>query len=269
MTSASAQPIVPSPARRFEIEGEILSYPTQFRDGSSAAGLFLVDSAQANEFIADSGFRIAEVAPGRGVLAITGVHYTDTDCGVYEETAQAFFVVPRDARRRVPYLGTWADIVKGRSASFTWKLQVTTPLSKYAGLWMWGFPKTIEDIAFERMGGDATFQLRMGGQDVFRYRVRDRGSRTPTPMTSTVYSIFEGKPHVSHLTQSYRDTGYQFRGGDLELGDHPMADELRALGVGQRALLATWNGHLAFSMTAPTLLQEESSNFNERFGSSR
>jgi hypothetical protein len=98
--------------------------------------------------------------------------------------------------------------------------------------------------------------LRIRGQDVFRYRVRDRGSRTPAPITSTVYSIFEGKPHVSHLTQSYRDTGYQFRGGDLELGHHPMADELRALGVGRRALLATWNGHLAFSMTAPTLLQK-------------
>jgi hypothetical protein len=74
MSSPSAQPIVPSPARRFVIEGETISYPTEFRDGSSAAGLFLVDSAQANEFIADSGFRIAEVAPGRGVLAITGVH---------------------------------------------------------------------------------------------------------------------------------------------------------------------------------------------------
>jgi hypothetical protein len=256
MPKTAARPMLPSAPGSFEIEGEVLTYPTQFRDGSSAAGLFLVDSAKANDFIADSGFRIAEVAPGRGVLAITGVHYTDTDCGVYEETAQAFFVVPRDARRRVPYFGTWADIVTGRSASFTWRLQVTTALSRDAGLRMWGFPKTIEDVAFERKAGAATFHLRMADQDVFRFRVRDRGSRSPAPMTSTVYSIFEGKPHVSHLAQRYRETGYQFRGGDLELGDHPMADELRALGVGQRALLATWNGHLAFSMTAPTLLEE-------------
>jgi len=242
------------PANGFNIAGETLTYPTQFRDGSSATGLFLVDSARANEVIADSGFRIAEVAPGRGVLAITGVHYTDTDCGQYDETTQAFFVVPTGSRLRVPYASTWADIVRGRSASFTWKLQVTTGLSQQAGLRMWGFPKTIEDITFERAAGNASFRLRMDGQDVFRYSVSDRGGRTPAPVTSSVYSIYDGSPHVSHLTQRYRDTGYRFRGGELELGEHRMAGELRMLGVSRRALLASWNGHLAFSITAPTPL---------------
>jgi len=242
------------PASGIDIAGTTLTYPTQFRDGQSASGLFLVDSARANELIADSGFRVAEVAPGRGLLAITGVHYTDTDCGEYDETAQAFFVVPVGSHRRVPYMSTWAEILRGRAASFTWKLQVTTGLSQQAGLRMWGFPKTIEDITFERANGTAGFRLRMDGQDVFRYSVPDRGSRAPAPVTSAVYSIVDGRPHVSHLTQRYRDTGYRFLGGELELGEHRMADELRALGVGRRALLASWNGSLAFSMTAPTAL---------------
>jgi len=30
-----------------------------------------------------------------------------------------------------------------------------------------------------------------------------------------------------------------------------LADKLRALGLPRRPLLATWAGHLAFSMTAP------------------
>ncbi len=41
---------------------------------------------------APRSFEIAEFGPGRGILAFTCVHYTDTDRGVYEETAQAFFV---------------------------------------------------------------------------------------------------------------------------------------------------------------------------------
>ena len=241
-------------AEGFDIDGRTLTYPTQFRDGSAATGLFLVDSDRANDLIADSGFRIAEVAPGRGVLALTGVHYTDTDCGRYDETTQAFFVVPAGSGDRVPYLSTWSDIVRGRGASFAWRLQVTTGLSRDAGLRMWGFPKTVEDITFERKAGTATFRLRMDGQDVLRYRVRERGHRAPAPVTSMVYSVFNGEPHVSRLTQRYRDTGYRFRGGELELGEHPMADDLRALRPGRRALLAGWHGHLAFSMTAPTPL---------------
>jgi hypothetical protein len=139
MASLSAQPIVLSPARRFEIEGDILTYPTQFRDGSSSAGLPLVDPAQANEFSAGSGFRIADVASGRGVLA-SPVRTTATP--------------------------------------------TATPTATGA---------------------------------------------TTGATTGAMSSV------VAIATISW-------------------LDEVRALGGGQRSLLATWNGHLALSMTAPTLL---------------
>jgi len=240
--------------RTFEIEGRHLVYPTEFRDGCSAAGLFLVKSKVANEYIAESGFELAEVAPGRGVLVLTGVRYTDTDCGEYDETAMAFFVKRAGQRPRLPYASTWLDIIRGNTASFTWNLQVTTPLSRDAGIFMWGFPKTIEDISHERVGGRASFSLRMDGQEVFDYSVPASGATTPPAVTSAVYSVWEGAPHVSYLTQTYRDAGYRPGSGRLRLGDHPLADKLRALGLPRRPLLATWAGHLSFSMSAPEKL---------------
>jgi hypothetical protein len=240
-------------SRSFEIEGRALGYPTQFRDGCSAGGLFVVKSRVANELIADSGFRVAEIAPGRAILALTGVHYSDTDCGVYEETAQAFFV-QRVGRANIPWWSTWRDILGGRVASFTWKLQVNTTLSRDCGIRMWGFPKTLDEIDFDRTDGRAEFRLRMQGQEVFRYSVPATGTRTPAPVATPVYSIFEGAPHRSTLHQRYRDTGYHPGGGRLELGSHPASEPLRALGLPRRPLLATWNGHLAFSMTAPAKL---------------
>jgi len=240
--------------RRFRIEGHDLGYPTEFRDGSTAGGMFVVDAGVANELIAESGFEVAEILPGRAIMVFTGVHYSDTDCGVYEETAFAFFVKKLEGSVGLPYLGMWADIIRGQVASYTWKLQVTTRLSQYAGLEMWGFPKTLEDIDFEVANGFANITLKMDGREVLRYRVRAAGSGTPAPITSTVYSVFEGAQQVSYLTQAYRDAGYRPGGGRLELGSHPLADELRALGLPRRPLLATWMGHLAFSMTAPEKL---------------
>jgi hypothetical protein len=241
-------------AKRFEIEGEDLGYPTVFRDGCSATGLFVVRSGAAQELIAESGFEIAEIAPRRGLMALTAVHYTDTDCGRYDEIAQAFFVRPVARSPSVPYLGTWLDLARGNVASFTWKLQVTTRLSQFAGIEMWGFPKTLEEIEFDRSDERARFSLRMDGQDVLNFSVRAEGSQTPSPITSKVYSIFEGAPHVSYLTQSYRDTGVRLGKGLLELGPHPLAQQLRELGLPRRPLISTWNGHLAFSMTAPEKL---------------
>jgi len=243
----------PHGSRRFEIEGRDLGYPTQFRDGSSVGGLFAVKSRIANELIADSGFRVAEIAPGRAILALTGVQYTDTDCGAYQESAQAFFV-RKVGQAHIPYWSTWSDILRGRIASFTWKLQVNTTLSRDCGIQMWGFPKTLDEIEFEHSDGRAEFRLRMQGQEALRYSVPAHGTQTPAPVASPVYSIFEGAPHLSTLTQRYRDTGYHPGGGQLELGSHPLSEQLRTLGLPRRPLLASWNGHLAFSMSAPAKL---------------
>jgi len=233
----------------------VLGYPTGFRDGCSATGMFLVRSAVANRLIADSGFRVAEVLPGRGPMALTGVHYEDTDCGRYEEKAFAFFVSPVGGSGGLPYLGTILDVVRGgRAPSFTWKLQVNTRLSQQAGIQMWGFPKTIEEIQFERGPDAATVSLRMQDQLVFRYTVRPEGSREMPAAASPVYSVFQGIPVVSHLTQTYRHVGVRLGGGELELGEHPLADDLRELGLGRRPLVASWMGHLLFSMSAPRKL---------------
>ena len=248
--------------RKFEIEGTNLAYPTRFREGASTAALFIVDSHVAQGLIEETGFQIAEVAPRRGILAFTCVHYTDTDCGVYEETAQAFFVRPMDRRGSsvgsIPgigrYLSSWRELFTARVASYTWRLQVTTRLSQQCGLLMWGFPKEMADIDFRQRDGRVHCSLSMDGRDVFHFTTKATGKRTPAPITSSVYSIYQGAQHVSHLTQRHAETGYSLGDGTIILGDHPMADELRSLGLPKRPLLATWNGQLDFSMSAPKKL---------------
>jgi hypothetical protein len=134
MSTPDLSPAQDPGLRRFEIEGRGLSYPTEFHDGSSVAGLFVVKSRVANALIAESGFHVAEIAPGRAILALTGVQYTNTECGEYEETAMAFFVKRHGQSAGIPYLSTWLDLMRNRVASFTWKIQVTTKLSQQAGI---------------------------------------------------------------------------------------------------------------------------------------
>ncbi len=240
--------------QRFDIEGQNLGYPTQFRDGSSALGLFVVPSRTADALIADSGFEVAKIGPGRAVLSLACVHYTDSDCGVYNEISLAFFVKTYGKAAGLPYIGTWYDIVRGQAVNHTWRLPVTTKLANDAGVLMWGFPKTVEDIDFELSGGRATFTLHMDGTEVLSYSVRAAGKRHQAPVASPVYSIFEGVPQVSYLTQEYRDMGVRIGGGRLSLGDHPIGDELRGLGLPRRPLVASWMGHLSFEMSAPEKL---------------
>lgn len=61
----------PHADRRFSIEGVDLGYPTLFDDGSTSVGMYVVSSKVANELIAESGFTVAEIAPGKAVLSFS------------------------------------------------------------------------------------------------------------------------------------------------------------------------------------------------------
>ena len=237
----------------FEIEGHRLGYPTRFRDGSSMMAMFLASSARTQRLIAsDSPFTVSEIAPGRAVVSINCVHYTDTDCGQYEEIAISVFVEPMGTTpHRFPYPATIRRIAGGDVASYTWVLGVNTTLSRDCGIQMWGFPKRLAELHYSRAANRARMAWRDRGSTVLELAVPTTGSRQSGPMAPPVYSMISGGPHVSHLHQTYRGVGYHRRGVQFVLGDHPIADELRGIGLSRRPVLAVSNAHLDFEMSAP------------------
>ena len=240
--------------RRFEIEGRSLGFPALFQDASSAVGLFAVPSKAAQALIRESGFEVTEIWPGRAIFSLSCVTYRESDCGVYNEIAMGFFVKRRAGSQGVPYLGTWLDILRDRAATYVWKLPVTTRLANDAGILMWGFPKTIEEIDFELVGERATFALHMEDREVLRYSVRARGKGSRPRSASAVYSVFEGAPHVTQLAHEDRNVGFQLGGGHLQLGDHPVAQELRGLGLPHRPLVSSWMGRISLDVGPPEKL---------------
>lgn len=249
--------------RYFDIDGVRLAYPTSFRDGSCVLAMCLVDAALAQEKIADSGFKVAEIVPGKAVMNIIAVHYTDTDCGVYEEMAFNFLVEPQRPAwwQRIAYLGTGLSLLKGNVPSFTWRLPVSSNLACECGRQMWGFPKTIEDLRYDTPEFDGVPGSRCSwykdGELVLALECPGGGKRVAKTIAPPVYSLIDGQACVSYLQQDYEQVAYHRKRAWIHLGQHPLADELRALGLEQQPLLAVSNGRLRFSMSAPRLIDED------------
>lgn len=214
-------------------------------------GVFVVPTAKIRPRLAGTPFLPAEIAPGRTIMGLNCVRYTDSDCGAYEEIAFTAFVHRHDGPAvRVPYASTLRDLMSGNIGSFAWRLAVTTTLSRDAGLQIWGFPKTVEDLEYDERPGSATMKWRANGHEVLRFTVPTGGTRTAGEIDPPVYSILNGAAHVGRLTQNYRKVGYHRRGATLAVGTgHPAADELRALGLPKRPLITVSNGALSFSMS--------------------
>src|SRR5439155_23211504 len=120
---------------------------------ASVAATYLIPSAAARHLLPGPELEVVELLPGRALFSIAAIDYRDNDLGDYNEVSLALFVRARGERAGVPYLGTALDFVRNRVATYIWKLPVDQRFTCAAGRGIWGFPKSVEQIAFEDAGG--------------------------------------------------------------------------------------------------------------------
>lgn len=230
-------------SEQFEIQGRVVELPAVVRDASSGSVMYTVDRAAAQKLIPDA-FEAVEAAPGRTQLTLVIVDYRDNDLGDYYEVGIIFFVKP-------------AGRTDAQVGSYIYKLPVNQSFTCEAGCRIWGFPKSVEEIDFAYADDSATCRLAMDGRHVLTLTV-PRGGDGETPDEQAVgYTLIEGVPHSNLFTRGGRgvQTVPGGAGVELELGDHPIAAELRALGLPDAApLLSAWTEHMTGSFGASTKL---------------
>ncbi|MBW2421144.1 MAG: acetoacetate decarboxylase family protein [Deltaproteobacteria bacterium] len=222
-----------SDSSTFEIQGQTVKIPAIVRDASSGTAMYMVDATAAQELVPDA-FEVVEASAGQTQLTIVIVDYRDNDLGDYDEVGIVFFVRP-------------AGNPDAALGSYIYKLPVNQSFTCEAGRKIWGFPKTVEEIDFNYADDSATCKLAMGGQHVLTLTV-PRGGDGSTPDAAAVgYTLIEGVPHQNEFLRGGEgeQTVPGGAGVSLELGDHPLAEELRSLGLESATpVLSAWSEHM-------------------------
>ena len=224
----------------YEIAGQTVTMPVQVRDASAGTVLFEVDAA-ASQALLPEAFEVAETSPGRANLAIALVDYRDNDLGAYLEVGLILFCRPRAG---------------GEDGNFIVHLPVDQEFTCEAGRRIWGFPKTVDQIARTESYGSTTWTLLMDGDLVLRLTMSRGGSDEAPPLPMTSYTVRDGVPHATAFSQW--GTGSQLvlggEGVTLELGGHPIAKELGSLGLPTEPVLSTWTEQLQATFETPRAL---------------
>ena len=178
-------------------------------------------------------FEPVEAAPGKTQVVLVIVDYRDNDLGDYDEVGVVFMVRPRGQPE--------AEV-----GSYIHQLPVNQSFTCEAGCKIWGFPKSVQEIEFTTESDRARCRLDMDGQHVLTLTV-PRGGDGETPESPALgYTLLDGAPHRLRFTRGGRgeSTTPGGEGVTLELGDHPVADELRSLGLPDApTLLSSWSEH--------------------------
>ena len=238
-----AKPHQPRPSE-YVIQGRTVTMPCIVRDACSATATWLVSARAAQALLPGPELEVAQVLPGRGLLSIACIDYRDNDLGDYNEVSVAFFVRKRGDRKGVPYLGAAVDMMRGLLPTHIVHLPVSQSFTCEAGQTIWGFPKTVDEIEFDTSGERAQCVWNKDGQNVLKLSLPIGGRREFPEQGLCTYSYIDGALHETSFMSSAEDLGIALGGAQVELGAHPIADELRSLGLPKPALMSLWMGKM-------------------------
>ena len=225
----------------YEIQGRKVSMPAVVRDASSGTAIFSVPRSALEKLLPNDSLEVIESGPDTAQLVIGFVDYRDNDLGDYNEVMIVMFVKPRGA----------GDEEQG---TYIYKLPVNQSFTCEAGAKIWGFPKTVEEIEIDYSDDSASCRLVMEGQHVFSIRLpRSVVENADDPdMEMKTYTALQGLTRIP-FTQGGKGTAIAIgsEGVTIELGDHPLAGELRQLGLPKDADMSTWIENMWGTFGAP------------------
>ena len=214
----------------YEIQGQTVTLPVVVRQAHAGVAFFDVDAAGAQAFLPGDAFEVVESSPGVAQLLVALIDYQDNDLGDYLEVGLTLFVRPR---------GAAAD--GSADGTFIVHLPVDQAFTCEAGRTIWGFPKTVQEITADHGDSSSRWSLTMDGQLVLRLSVPRGGDDEMADMAIQTYTYKHGVAHTTPFSQGGSGSSIGFGDGvELELGDHPIAKELAALGLPKPASMSTW-----------------------------
>ncbi|HEX6492709.1 MAG TPA: acetoacetate decarboxylase family protein [Candidatus Dormibacteraeota bacterium] len=183
-----------------------------------------------------AGLHPADFGENRTAIAIGGINYLETAIGPYGEVG---VMVPCTEGPPAPGVETTplATFVPG-FGYYVLQLPVTTALSVRVGRGVWGFPKFLADIEFERVPGYQRVRLARGGSTILTLRVPQLGVPVRDLRPWVFYTVLG-----TELLKVSMDCRCVYQvlpagpGARLELGDHDgIAHQLRGLGMSEQPL---------------------------------
>ncbi|MBE9539725.1 MAG: acetoacetate decarboxylase family protein [Proteobacteria bacterium] len=218
--------------KSYLIDGKPINLPLVVNDASMMMNAFLVDSKAAQAMIADSGFRVVELFPGKAIVQLLCVDYRVNPLGNYNEGAIIFPVLTPDEKKPLPFFGTLKRLANNSLGNYVYRMPVDQEFTTHGGRFIWGFPKWPSQIDFDFGEHLASGCFIDEGELIYSIWAKTGGSTEIKEQRAASLAIRGGHAWKTYGTSSGSGMTFSLGGKMPEIGDkHPLALELRSLGL--------------------------------------
>lgn len=224
----------PAPAKTIDVGHDLVDIPIRYYRTDAFLGLFSADLDAVRDLLPSSRLQPVRLKKGRAAIGIMSYNYIETGVGPYGEIGiAAMCTLDRAAPPVLPLLREAADPSFG---AFVLHLPVTSRIARDAGRTVWGYPKFTADMAFDFRPETQQVTLVEGGAEILQVAVRRRGRVRSDAKPLVTLSENDGALiRTVVATRATVQLGVGRGQGHLELGDHPIAEGLRALDISSEA----------------------------------
>jgi len=183
-----------------------------------------------------NGLKPIRATPSRAAVTFLCVEYDrigyDTGIDPYNEFGVLLPATAED-ERTVPYASVFTHGVSG----YVQYLPVTTEPARALGVDIWGYPKEVAEITHRDEGPVRYTSIRADGERLIDIAI-DRPRQLPWRQSGVSYTEKKGTVLRERLELDGRLGVWPYSGRvDYVLGEHPRAQALSELNIGDRALL--------------------------------
>ena len=191
----------------------------------------LAPTEKIKSFLPSKRMKPYRITPWHSILSITAYQYRECDLSPYNEVSIG---VPVTIDEETPmFSGSLRSLPKSPKV-YSHHLPVTTEIAREVGDEFAGYPKFIADIEFVEDEQWVTCKLGVDNQNILTLRGRKLELEQAPRVRVHPITFRNGYILRSEFVISERGMGNSKGGEDvkLELGEHPIADELRELNLG-------------------------------------
>lgn len=212
-------------------------------------GLFSAEAEAVRAVLPSGKLHPVTLPGGRAVVGVVAFNYLETSSERYGEMVispvctyghQAPPLIPLLLEARYPSFG-----------GFVLHMPVTSIIARDSGRVIWGYAKFVADMDFEKRPAYQRVRMYEDGAHILTFTVQQRGLPLKDNRPLVSYTV-HGDQVLKTVVPSRAVYQLALRpgSGTLELGDHPLADQLRELGISSTAFLT--KNYLARSGILPS-----------------
>lgn len=232
---------------------------------------FTADATKVKAIMPSDNLYPVILPTGRAIIGIAAYNYVQTTVGTYGEVPVAIPAVYGE--KLSPVKGILPVLMESLYPGFgvlVMHLPVTKILARDAGRGEWGYTKFIADMHFDITPEYMECRMHEEDQHILDIRVARRGFYLRDTKPLITFSVKDNnliKTVIPH--KGVKRMSLNTRGSFLKLGDHPMAQSVKDLGISSKPFMAAYYAERAAILPEGKVIEENVSPFEGYIGKNR